>query len=532
MFSGNPDFRFARRKSFRSLDKLGARVLVSSIRQCNDPGRHVRRVPRAVHRAAAREVQHMMLRRCLLVRFLVAAVFVTAILFTAVLSHAPAQQKQRSPERLEFDEKEYKSQQVKQMLQGDAPADKQMLDAAAKYYAYRLTLTELQSKHGKMQEIVKYAESEIDANRREERKNTEAVQIFNAALLTRLKEVLPNPRPIASMNAARILMHMAETGYEEAVDALADALNDAEMNGGTQLYAARGIKDFYKLAFPVGETPPVFFKDRQREARSILALLAALKRQPPQSPPPTPEEIEGWRYLRREIIGTLAFSRYPAVADAKGTLAPEGKTALALARIIRNDGVNPPPRLDEQVEAATGLAMLKMKPFRDYQLAQPYQLDVAAYHLGRFMVDLAQTNQQNTGQDAAKIPWRTFGARLGLALAALKKEATTLKRDDPTKYQALADYVIKVVDLSTPIARALEVGEGPRPDPLASFLDGAAKDAEPIYKGDDTAVVKPGAAVLISEQPKDQEKEQPKEKEKKDQPKEKKDKTKAVEKKK
>src|SRR5262249_14286227 len=157
------------------------------------------------------------------------------------LTRAPAQQAGKGQERLTYDEKEYRSRSkdIRGMLQGEVSVDKKLLDLAAQHYAYRLTSTQLQNKKGDMPNLVNDVIKELDENRRDDRKSNEAVQYFNAMLLAHLKEVLPNPRPIASINAARILAHMAKSGQEEACDALAEALSDKDMNGGTRFWAAR-----------------------------------------------------------------------------------------------------------------------------------------------------------------------------------------------------------------------------------------------------------------------------------------------------
>lgn len=449
----------------------------------------------------------MTLRNRLLSRLLACSLFLGAVATLAEMARVPAQQAGRGQERLNYDEKGYKSKarDIKSMFLGEQPADKKALDLAAQQYAYRLTWTELQGKQGEMQGLVQSAINELEANRREDRKVNEAVQQFNTALLARLKEVLPNPRPIASIGAARILAHMAKLGQEEATDVLAEALNDKDMNDGTKFWAARGMRDFFMLAFPTGDEPAIYFKDKEREARCIKALLAALDMKPPQNPPPKAEEIEGLRYHRREIIRALGVSRFPAIVDAKG--ASQGKTALALLRVMRNAGLNPPPRLDEQVDAAVGLAMLKMMPNKDYKPTNEYQLDVGAYHFGRFLVDFARRHQSrkddNTAQPSQAYPWKTSGARLSVALDALSKEAAILNRNDPTKYKNTVEYVQSLVKLCQPVLKAVEADGSALPDQLAQFLENKPRDAEPIYKGDPGAVVTPGSAALTTEPPKE-----------------------------
>jgi hypothetical protein len=459
----------------------------------------------------------MMLRNRFLLRFL-AAFTVLALLLSAHLVRTTAQQAGKGQERLVYDEKTYKerSKEIKSMFQGEASPDKKLLDLAAQHYAYRLTMTDLQNKKGMMPQLVKDATNELDLNRKEDRRTNQALDFFNKAMVAHLKEVLPNPRPIASINAAMVLAHMGQLGIEEAMDPLVDALNDKEMNDATKHWAARGLHNFFQLGFPVGEEQPVFFKDKEREARCIMALLGALDVKPAQSPPSSAEEIEGLRFMRGAVIRALGVSRYPAVLDAKG--ATKGPTALALIRVMRNDSMNPSPRLDEQVEAAAGLAMLKMAPTRDYKPQNEYQLDVGAYHLGRFLVDLA-TAHQNRGnaKTAQDRPWKTFGAHLSVALGAMKNEALNLRRNDPKKYGKVTDYVVKIVDLSAPILKGMEGGGTALPNNLAEFLAQSPRDDEPIYKGDSNAVIKPGSAALATEPSKEKTgKEQKPLKEKKD----------------
>ena len=73
-------------------------------------------------------------------------------------------------------------------------------------------------------------------------------------------------------------------------------------------------------------------------------------------PPGAPqEEIDGFRYVRREAIMALAQCRYPTLADKTHP------TWLLLKSAVRDD-IHPEPRLDERVEAAIGVR-LRSAPF-------------------------------------------------------------------------------------------------------------------------------------------------------------------------
>jgi hypothetical protein len=449
------------------------------------------------------EVCSMSFRTCFVPRLAVSVAFAGVLFLAAGLNRVPAQQAGKGQERLLYDEKLYSSKkgEINSMFQGEVAADKNTLDLAAQHFAYRLTLTDMQSKQSKMPNLVQEAIKELNVIRGEDRKPSEAAKIFHAALLARLREVLPNPRPIASVNAALLLAYMAGQGQEEVVDALAEALNDKDMNGGTKFWAARGLHNFYNLALASEEDQKVRFKDKEREARSIKALLAAMNARLPESPPPNVEEIEGIRYLRRELIRALGASRYPAVTDASG--ASQGKTAYALARVLRNDGYDPTPRLDELVEAAIGLARLNVSPDPNYKAANEYQLDVAAYHFGRFVLDLARLHQGRKAAEAdapaTRQAWKTFGARLGAALGSLSAEANILRRNDPNKYRPTIEFVNQIVKLSSPILKSIEADGTASAGDLGDFLEKWTLDKEPIYKGDSASVIKPGATLTTGE---------------------------------
>ena len=151
--------------------------------------------------------------------------------------------------------------------------------------------------------------------------------------------------------------------------------------------------------------------------------------------------------------------------------------------------------------AAIGLAMLKAIPNKNYKAANEYQVDVAAYHLARFIVDFARghQNRKETEDKAHAHPWRTSAARLSIALAALNRDAEALNKNDPTKNGKMAQYVKAIVKDSLPILKSIESEGGTLPEQLSEFLEKGQRDEEPIYKGDKSTVVKPGSAEVSTE---------------------------------
>src|SRR5204862_5746738 len=136
---------------------------------------------------------------------------------------------------------------------------------------------------------------------------------------------------------------------------------------------------------------------KERQEKVAQAVLEFLNRRPgglhANSPP---EEVDGYRLLRREALRALAQTHAPALGE-------KYRPALSLVRFVGNDArVAPPPRLDERLEAAIGLA--RMRP------AKEYQPDYAAYEIGRFVVEFgsAANREITTSTPAAqrKRPWK------------------------------------------------------------------------------------------------------------------------------
>jgi hypothetical protein len=386
-------------------------------------------------------------------------------------------------------EKKYndKAKLISSLLSGDTQYEPKQhdetLDLGAMHYAYRLSYLENQTKPTIMWRLVDDAERQLKAKRTEN--NAAAQRKFRELLLKRLREVMPNPKPIAAMNAARILTSMAEQGQEEVADAFVDVLKDpTKFDDATTFCALQGLRALFRLAGQAEN--PLQFKDKDREARAIAALIGAVERKWPTSSVATSEEVEGQRVWRREAIRALALTRYPAAVDSKGAV--KGLTALALLRVVRNDNMNPPPRPEEQFEAAIGVANLKAMPAKDYKLPNAYQPDVAAQHLGQFVAATARRLRTPIGIDG-RVPWKTMSARLSDALSNLQADTAKNFKDN----KDVVSHVTKIVTESKKVFAAIEIAETPQPLGLANALAAGKLDDSPVFKGDKQSVVKPAA---------------------------------------
>lgn len=364
---------------------------------------------------------------------------------------------------------------------------KKAVEFGAKSILYRIYYTPFEPK--KIDGIVAEHESTITVILRS--KSDSAPQLaktYAEQILAAAPQVLATARekkkPIAALNVARILAETARLGQGELADLLvalvrgkdpSDPKKDFPVNDGVRYWALRGLRDLLALPNPPAPQPPVLTKER--EETIALAILEFLDRKVNLLPGASRQEIEGYRLLRREAVRALARSRFPAVGD-------KGRPALALLKFVAADArVSPPPRLDERLEGAIGIARMQSA------LAKDYQPDYAAFWIGEFIVDFAKEAAENSKVKAPERlrPWKVDAARLKDALEAMKAD---------TKNKYVADMVTR----ATPILTDIENGKQPTPANLASWLGDPATPANPppskeLFKDTPDSAVKLGPAL-------------------------------------
>jgi hypothetical protein len=370
-------------------------------------------------------------------------------------------------------------QSFRKMIQGEPVAgQEETIDNSAKWFAYRVTWNQHQIKPGDMSSLIKDFEKEVVAEAVKGRPGNQAfMAAFDKKFAERIKEVLQNERWIARTNAARMIARLAGVGYEDLIPSLLEILEDEKQGNETRLWAVKGLHDFFSLS---QQTPPTLFKDQALQNRAIVDLIKFIQRKPTYvSANPSIEEVNGFRFVRRDAIRALALSRYPGV-EVNGKL--EGRTAQVLLGVMVNDNMNPPPALDEQVEAAIGVARLKA------ELTKSYQPDYTAYWLARFLADFS-LRSQNRDRDTREgnSPWKVYGSRLGEALEGLRAD---------TKESKSAAYVADLVAKSVPYLKQVELGtEGVRaPTDITNWGRDKPPASKSIYAGVADSVVNPGEA--------------------------------------
>ncbi|MFO0880157.1 MAG: hypothetical protein U0840_22645 [Gemmataceae bacterium] len=388
-----------------------------------------------------------------------------------------------------------------QLFKGDFqadPRDKNHLEAieiAAKEVTYPLHWKTMagRPKSGEVNQIVEELDSRLMQMSRFRATTMAMQQLFTRQVIDRIQEVIQNDKvkPIASINAARMLMRiverrsqrdlpqtekewtedvlprLAEGNAEQLAVTTATLLEDPRSNDGVRYYLYRAANQLLSLP---KQSPPLV--KSETEARLFAAAVKQIEKKVP-FPKATPrQDVDGYRILRREAIRLLAQARLPVVG--------KDRVGLVLARVAGQDAsIIPPPRLDERIEASIGLAHMgaALAKFPDFHM------DYAAAQIARTVVEFGAAASPNleAKPNVRLAPWKVDAARLGEAIETLRGEVKL-----PYVQQA-TDQCLKQV------TSAIERGTASNHNNLRDWLSENPPMATSLFKGDETTVIKPGA---------------------------------------
>jgi hypothetical protein len=391
--------------------------------------------------------------------------------------------------------KQQKDNLIDKLLSGAPSADPnnkqhtEALDVAAQWYTYRLTWG-LEAEPGKINGLFNELDNLV-FNRLHEggKKSASSAELFTLGVIAHADEVLKaNKKPIVRINAARVLYRLtdrndalAETeadvlarfgaeGRNKLADALAPVIEEpGTAADGARYWALKTLRNL--LALP----QPTQTLTREHEEKALAAVLKFLKDRNGTLPAEaSPNEFEGFRMLRREAVRALAQGHYPRLADDKG------RPALELLKIAVVDGVEPPPRLDERVEAAIGVARARA------DAENGYQPDYAAQQLGIFVYDfivLYNEEKKRAQKDQPVRPWAVYASRLYEALDAMNAQ---------TKDPRVAAVVEASGRMLAEVEKGTAGGDRLNPSDLKTLLLDDKAPKGPLYRGADDAKVTPG----------------------------------------
>ena len=346
---------------------------------------------------------------------------------------------------------------------------KPKIELAARYHTARIKFISPNPIDG---EVHEYFARMADLLKRGDKKehHQDFLKIFAAECAKTAQILLPDMLPASRIqtefNLARFMALLAEYGQEPVVPVLIQCLDLKPINEGARYYAARGLTNFFALAYRPEK--PVVLQDKKLQQQAIAKLIELLHNPEGLSDDAPEERLDGFRMLRRELVRALAQTRLPLLKTDNGDLL----IAFELARIMHgrylddkgdDKDVVPRPRFDERAEAAVGLALM------DASKVNNYDPDVAAFYLGKFAVDYSIYCRGKNVRNLKGMQY--FGLKVGDALA-IKREAKPI-----TPYQK------KIADLALEVMANLDNNNKGVPNQLKTYLEETGADkARPIYK--------------------------------------------------
>ncbi|MFO0844807.1 MAG: hypothetical protein U0797_20815 [Gemmataceae bacterium] len=436
-------------------------------------------------------------------------------LLLVALLHAPARAQRLGDGEVAFEKKAALTNSLrKQLFRGEIradPRDKNHVEAvevAAKETIYPLFWrTERRPEPGAINALVERFDTALTglSGPRGRGNTAETQQLFCQLAIQAVVEVMHHEaaKPIATVNAARILsliperraprdvLHTEKEWADEVLPRLAGGtgeqlaaacvqlVEDPKTNDGARYYLLRTLASLLGVPSQV----PVVKPETAEKAYAAAVKLVEKKNPFPKATPR--QEVDGYRVLRQQAVKLLAQARVPVVG--------KDKVALTLARVAGNDeGLAPPPRIEERIEAAIGLA--RMAPaaakFPDFQI------DYAASQVARAVAAFGRHANANLDSKPQMrlAPWAVEAARLLEAVEGLRHDVKS------PYVQKATDQCLKLVLASierrTPAEHAA----------LTDWLGLNPPPATSLFKGDEGSAIKPAAEEAIKEEKEEKEK--------------------------
>lgn len=347
------------------------------------------------------------MRKMLVVRLLGLGLFLASCV--PLLAQGPADAGLQELEKNVYDHRDL----INKMFRGEvipSAADAQQmkaLDHQARLITYRLANKQFQTVGGTDdRKTINWVYNQFDAEIKgllaTKDKTRDLARLYSDKLIEHSLEVVKTDMPIAQVNAARMLARVAVLGNPKLADACVGLVKDEKVNDAVRYYALRGLRDL--LALPP-QTPPLLTKDAEESVAAALREL--ITRKVTFNAVVPLEEVDGYRLMRREAIRALGHMRTPAVNKER--------PALVLLQVLAGEGFVPRLRIDERMEAATGLARTRPDKAKDYQV------DYAVEQISQFLDEWTKYVQTRDAKYDRK-PVRILAAQLLDALIALKAE--------------------------------------------------------------------------------------------------------------
>jgi hypothetical protein len=228
-------------------------------------------------------------------------------------------------------------------------------------------------------------------------------------------------KPIERINAVRLMSVAARVPAPSLADSLVAVVNNPKGSDAEKLYAFQGLRNLLDQEDVNDPSRHIFGASagnpKLGEIATALTNYVMQKRTPRDD-----KEGAVIEFVRRDAVAALAKFRDPSIRKANRELI--ARPAWALARVIAQDpAVYPPFTIQEQMEAATGFAQMKVDP--------DMSLDLSAYIMAGLLVNAARAanldNERAVGTNTLPvIQWKLTAARWSYALSVWRKNVESV----------------------------------------------------------------------------------------------------------
>jgi hypothetical protein len=242
---------------------------------------------------------------------------------------------------------------------------------------------------------------------------------FGKAIAEAVAVVLANSqKPIERINAVRLMSVAARIPAPSLADALLAVVKNTKASDAEKLYAFQGLRNLLEQSDVNEPSRHVFGgvagNPKLADIGTALSAYVFQKRTPRDD-----KERAVIEFVRRDAVAALAQFKDGVIRKPNRDLL--FRPAWAMARIMENDpAASPPFTLQEQMEAATGLARMKIDP--------DMNLDVAAYSMAKVLVNAARAanldnERVNSTSTLPVVQWKLVSARWSYALSVWRGNA-------------------------------------------------------------------------------------------------------------
>ncbi|MCS7159999.1 MAG: hypothetical protein RMJ19_05965, partial [Gemmatales bacterium] len=241
-------------------------------------------------------------------------------------------------------------------------------------------------------------------------------------------KVLQDPRPVVRLNAMRMAYLFAERGIGEIHPVLMHALEKYPIDAAAvfqaeRYWAIRGFGELFHAQVTNRDPKRVILPPAVTlKAAGLLYqwLTWAYRIDPGQVKTWAPEEQDGLRFMRRQVIRSLAMLRRPVVNPGNPEQQRIAELFSQVMQAPEAAKLSPAPSWSERVEAAVGLLALFPEP------KGLYRADWAFHEVGRFVVDMLTAAAADVeGQEN----WQHHAAYLRSRLQEVQQHPAYAKED-------------------------------------------------------------------------------------------------------